>query len=195
GRELLRNDGGRPDLPAVRDGPCLRRARMCLRGRGRGRTGRRQRAEEHHPRWILGHRERLRAHREDRGERDQVQREHQRKEPEHPPPEAAILAAADRAEERRRAPSARVEHRRGAGERERGAHGVAQARRRLWYTLVSITNAGCCGVSLFSWTSAMSRSNSVARWPESRTRLCTQKNEARRSPRVTGRTWCRLPPG
>ena len=41
----------------------------------------------------------------------------------------------------------------------------------------------------------MSRSNSSARLVTSRIRLCVQKNEAMREPRVIGVTLCRLVPG
>jgi len=42
---------------------------------------------------------------------------------------------------------------------------------------------------------ALSMSNSIWRWPSSRTRLCTQKKKPTRTPRVTGVTVCRLVAG
>ncbi len=51
------------------------------------------------------------------------------------------------------------------------------------------------GWSLVSWMIAMSRSNSSARFDTSRIKLCVQKNDAMREPRVIGVTLCRLVAG
>src|SRR5262249_42924479 len=126
-----------------------------------------------HPGRLLGHRPQRGLDGEQRRDGHQVEPEDEGSDPQQPPPEAPVVAPAHGAEERPFPADGRLEARL-TRQRDAG-HGLGQRRRRLWYTLLSITSAGCCCASLLSWTSAMSMSKRMARWPASRTRLCTQK--------------------